>query len=116
MRENSEVVPEADEPADNYALMQDELIMCALILTMANLNAFTATYLTNHQHVWDKIMAIMHEHDCWTYVCPAQCARDGCEAYQNLNRHYLGVNNVDNMSTLAEVKLASKTYDGEKCH
>ena len=83
---------------------------------VANLNAFMAMYLTDHQHIWDKIAAIMHELDCWTYVCPTQCARDGHMAYQNLNRHYLGVNNVDNMSTLAEAELASTTYDGEKCH
>ena len=37
--------------------------------------------------------------DCWTYVNPTQHARDGCKAYQNLNGHYLDVNNVDNMST-----------------
>ena len=51
MRENPEVLPKADDPVDNYTLMQDELIVHALILTIANLNAFMATYLTDHQHV-----------------------------------------------------------------
>ena len=61
-------------------------------------------------------MAIMHELDCLTYVHPTQHARDGCMAYQNLNGHYLGVNNIGNMSTLAEAKLASIMYDGVKHH
>ena len=39
MRENPEVLPEADDPVDS---MQDEMIASALILTMANLNAFMA--------------------------------------------------------------------------
>ena len=96
-RENPEVLPEADDPVDS---MQDELIASALILTMANLNAFMAMYLTDCQHIWDKIIVITCDLDCWTYVHPTQHARDGCKAYQNLNGHYLGVNNVDNLSTI----------------
>ena len=34
VRENPEVVPEADDPVEDYALMQDELITCAPILTV----------------------------------------------------------------------------------
>ena len=116
MRENPEVFPEGADPVENYTLMQDELITHVLILTVANPNASTATYLTDHEHVWDKITAITHELDCWTYVHPPHHARDGSMAYLNLNGHYLGVNNVDNMSTLAEAKLASTLYDGEKHH
>ena len=116
MRENPDVLPEADDPADNCTLMQDELIPSALILTVANPNAFMSMYLTDHQCIWDKIMVITCELDCWTYVSPTLHATDGYMAYQNLNGHYLGVNNVDNMSTLAEAKLLSMTYDGEKCH
>ena len=116
VREKPEVFPEADDPVDNYGSMQDELITHALILTVANPNAFMATYLSDCQCVWDKIMVITCELDCWMYVHPTQHTRDGHLAYQNLNEHYLGVNNMDIMSTLAEAKLASMTYDGEKDH
>ena len=108
------MLPEADDSVGNYALMQDELITLALILTMANLNAFMAMYLTDHPHIRDKIAAVTCELDCWTYVCPTQHARDGHLAYQNLNGQYLGVNNIDNMSTLAEANLSSMMYNGEK--
>ena len=116
LREKPEVFPEADDPVDNYGSMQDELIAHALILTVANPNAFMATYLSDCQCVWDKIMVITCELDCWMYVHPTQHTRDGHLAYQNLNEHCLGVNNMDIMSTLAEAKLASMTYDGEKDH
>jgi hypothetical protein len=35
--------------------------------------------------------------------------------YHGLRGHYLGVNNVDNMSTMAEMKLTTTLYHGEKC-
>ena len=116
VRENPEVAPEAGDPVQHYPLRQDELITHALILIAANPIAFMTTYLTNYQCIWDKIMTIMHELDCWTYVHPTQHSKDGHSAYLNLHGHYLVVNNVDNMSTLAEAKLASPSYNGEKCH
>ena len=50
------------------------------------------------------------------YVHPAQHSKDGHSTNLNLHGHYLVVNNIDNMSTLAEAKLASTSYDGEKHH
>jgi hypothetical protein len=35
-------------------------------------------------------------------------------AYYGLRGHYLGVNNVDNISTMAEMKLTTTLYHGEK--
>jgi hypothetical protein len=35
-------------------------------------------------------------------------------AYCGLRGHYLGVKNVDNMSTMAETKLTTTLYHGEK--
>ena len=116
MRENPEVAPEADDPVEHQPSRQDELITFVPILTVANPNAFMTTYLTDCQHIWDKITVIMCELDCWMYVHPAQHSKDGHSAYLSLNRHYLGVNNIDNMSTLAEARLASTSYNGEKCH
>ena len=55
MRENPKVSPEGDGPVDHYHLRQDELITHALILTVANPNAFTTTYLSDCQCIWDKI-------------------------------------------------------------
>ena len=110
VRENLEAQLVA--PAGGYASRQDELVARAPIVD-AN-GEFLPTYLQDRAEVWEKIAAITRESDCWTYVRPAQRTRDGRMAFQNLDGHYLGVNNVDNMSTLAESKLTSTIYDGEK--
>ena len=54
------------------------------------------------------------DQECWSYVHPDQHTRDGCLAYTGLEGHYLGVNNVDNMSTAAERKLQTTSYTGEQ--
>ena len=42
--------------------------------------------------------------------------QDGRLAYNGLKGHYLGVNNVDNMSAEAERKLATTSYTSEQWH
>ena len=57
---------------------------------------------------------LTRKHTCWTYVKPFQHARDGRGAFLALRDHYLGPNNIDNMASLAEKKLAMTTYTGER--
>ena len=64
--------------------------------------------------IWDYMSNICGAHECWIYIKPAQRARDGRLAYQLLFNHYLGPNNVGNMASAAETKLASTMYNGEK--
>lgn len=45
---------------------------------------------------------------------PAQEKRDGRMAYNGLYLHYLGLNNVTNMATMAEQKLRDMVYNGEQ--
>ena len=40
--------------------------------------------------------------------------RDGRKVFMGIWNHYLGVNNVDNMSSAAEAKLRNTFYRGEK--
>lgn len=58
--------------------------------------------------------ALSRDHECWSYVRPAQRTRDGRVAFFGLKGHYLGINNVDNMSAEAEKKLSTTTYAGEQ--
>jgi hypothetical protein len=48
------------------------------------------------------------------YVRSAQKTKDGRMACKGLKDHYLGVNHVDNMSTIAENKLKQTLYFGKK--
>jgi hypothetical protein len=63
--------------------------------------------LADRAKVWELFSELTRDKDCWSYVRPAQKTRDGRLAYQGLRGHYLGVNNVDNMSSRAEHKLAT---------
>ena len=68
----------------------------------------------NRSKVWELILDITRYQNCWLYVRPAQRTRDGRLAFLGLKNHYLGENNVDNMSSRAESKLKDTSYSGEK--
>ena len=101
-----EALPKGDDPAGNYATVQDEMIRRAPHLGMI--------YQSDNEKVWEIMAAITRDYDCWTYVKPAQRARDGRQAYQRLFNHYLGPNNVDNLASATEKHLEMTTYQGEK--
>lgn len=101
-----------EDPAEGYLSRIDELIARAPIQDAAGNN--TATYLADRVRVWELMSDLTRDHDCWSYVRPAQRGRDGRRAFLGLKGHYLGVNNVDNMSDRAEKKLMNTTYSGEK--
>ena len=106
-------VPDGDGDAPaGYDSKQDELIARAPHTN--NAGEPTATYLADRSKVWELMSELTREHDCWSYVRPAQRTRDGRMAFLGLKGHYLGENNVDNMSAKAESKLQSTGYSGEK--
>ena len=110
--EEEEVPDQANDPPGNYTTIQEELITWAPIRT-AN-GAYTPTFLTDRATIWEKLSGLTRAHNCWTYVHPVQCTQDGHLGYIGLKSHYLGVNNVDNMSTQVERKLEMAIYSGEK--
>jgi len=106
-----EAVPGDPDPTDGYDSKQDELIARAPI-RLGNNNP-TETFKSDNDLVWAKLAEITRNHECWTYVKPAQRARDGRRAFFGLKNHYLGPNNVDNMSTQAEQRLQALSFNGE---
>jgi hypothetical protein len=96
-----------------YATKQDELIARAPIQGPTE-GTWNPDFLADSVRVWEKLSDLTREHECWSYVRPAQRTRDGRLAYQGLRGHYLGVNNVDNMSAKAEHILQTTSYTGEK--
>ena len=69
--EEEEVPDQAHDPPSNYTTIQEELTVQASIRT-AN-GTYTPTFLTDRATIWDKLSGLTREHECWTYVCPAQC-------------------------------------------
>ena len=101
----------AGYPAAGWASKADELIGRAPIRVGGNP---VPNFLADNIKVWELLSGLMRKHTCWTYVKPFQRARDGRGAFLALRDHYLGPNNVDNMASLAEKKLAMTTYTGER--
>jgi hypothetical protein len=111
IRQDDAVTPEVDDPPTNYSTKMKELIARAPIRD-AN-GAYTQDFLADREMVWEKLSSLTREHDCWSYVRPAQRTTDGRLAFNGLKGHYLGPNNVDNMAASAERILATTTYHGE---
>jgi hypothetical protein len=83
------VTAEATDPQANYVSKQDELIARAPI-TVAGHDI--ATYLSDRARVWELISNLTRDQDCWSYVRPAQRARDSRTAFLGLRGHFLGAN------------------------
>ncbi|KAI2490202.1 hypothetical protein MHU86_24393 [Fragilaria crotonensis] len=111
-----EAIPTGADPPTNYPTKQDEMIARAPHFTLGddNVRVPDPVYLANREKVWDIISKITRDHSSWTYVKPAQRARDGRMAFHGLYQHFLGPNNVDNMAAQAEDKLKSTVYNGEQ--
>ena len=111
IREN--VDPPADpDPSTGYTTVQDEMISRAPHKDAAG--DPHPTFVADSKKVWELLSATGREMDCWTYLKPAQKKLDGRAAFWGLFNNYLGPNNVDNMASLAEKKLESTTYSGER--
>jgi hypothetical protein len=106
-------------PIDGWTSNEAHMIARAPIVTNPGAIAgaillYTETYKSDNKQVWLKLASICRDKDCWTYIRRHQRAQDGRQAYWALYNHYLGANNVDNMSAKAERKLMDTTYSGEK--
>ena len=112
VRNHVEAPPEARDPETNYDTPQDEMI-ARVPMMLANRDEHP-TFLTDRQTVWDKISDLTRDHECWTYVKPAQHARDGRQGYMLLFDHYLGQNSMANQASLTEAKLKNSSYQGKR--
>ena len=108
VRDHIEAPPEANDPETNYDMPQDEMIACAPMM-LANGDEHP-TFLADRQTIWDKSSDLTREHECWTYVKPAQRAHNGSQGYTLLFDHYLGQNSMANQASLAEAKLKNTSY------
>ena len=103
----------AGDPAAGWASKADELIGRAPICVGGNP---VPNFLADNIKVWELLSGLTCKHTCWTYLKLFQRTRDGRGAFLVLRDDYLGPNNVDNMASLAEKKLAMTTYTGERRH
>jgi hypothetical protein len=112
---NGENVP-ADDRVGRYTTVQDAMIACTRqYLTAADgMIMPDPVYVANREKIYKIIAKMTRDHSCRTYAKSAQKTRDGRMAFMGHYQHFLGLNNVDNMATMAENNLKSTVYNGEQ--
>jgi hypothetical protein len=106
VRPDIAVKPESEDPAEGYDTVDQEMTARAPHTIQAFVNDMC--------NVWDIMFNICGKHSCFFYTKPALHTRSGREAYMLLFDHFLGPNNVGNMTSAAETKLTGTLYNGEK--
>jgi hypothetical protein len=106
VRPDIAVKPEAEDPAENYETVDQEMTARA---------PHTGRSFVDDMHkVWDIMSNICGNHSCFVYIKPALRTRNGRDAYMLLFDHFLGPKHVGNMAVEADTKLTSTLYNGEK--
>jgi hypothetical protein len=101
-----EVKPEAEDPADAYETVDQEMTARAPHTGRSRVD--------DRRKVWDIMSNICGKHSCFVYIKPALRTRNGRDSYMLLFDHFLGPNNVGNMASEAETKIAGTLYNVEK--
>jgi hypothetical protein len=106
VRPEINVKPKAEDPAENYETVDQEMTARATHTGRSVVN--------DRRKVWDIMSNICGKYSCFVYIKPDVRTRNGRDAYMLLFDHFLGPNNVGNMDSEAETKLTSTLYNGEK--
>jgi hypothetical protein len=103
VRPDIEVKPEAEDPAEGYETVDQEI--------NARVPCTGRYFVNDRRNVWYVMSNICGKHSCLVYVKPALRTRNGRDAYMLLFYHFLGPNNVGNMASAAETKLTGTLYN-----
>jgi hypothetical protein len=101
-----EVKSEAEDPTEGYETVDQEMIARAPHMGRA--------FVNDGRKVLDIISNICGRHSCFVYIKTYLRTRNGREAYMLLCDHFLGPNNVGNMVSASETKIAGTVYNGAK--
>jgi hypothetical protein len=100
------VKPEAEDPAENYETVDQEMT--------ARAPHTGRSFVNDRRKDWDIMSNICGKKSCFFYIKPTLRNRNRRDAYMLLFDHFLGPNNVGNMASEADTKLTSTLYNGEK--
>jgi hypothetical protein len=106
VRPDIAVKPEAEDPAENYETVDQEMT--------ARAPHTGRSFVDDRRKVWYIMSNICGKHSCFVYIKPALRTSNGRDAYMLLFDHFLGPKNVGNMASEAETKLTGTLYNGEK--
>jgi hypothetical protein len=106
VRPDIAVKPEAEDPAEGYETVDQEMT--------ARAPHTGRSFLDDRRKVWDIMSNICGNNSCFVYIKPALRTRNGRDACMLLFDHFLGPNNVGNMASEADTKLTGTLYNDEK--
>jgi hypothetical protein len=106
VRPDIAVKPEAEDPAENYETVDQEM--------MARAPHTGRSFVDVRHKVWYIMSNICGKHSCFVYIKPTLRTRNGRDTYMLLFDHLLGPKNVGNMASEEETKLTGTLYNGEK--
>jgi hypothetical protein len=106
VRPDIAVKPEAEDPAENYETVDQEMT--------ARAPHTGRSFVDDRHKFWDIMSNIYGKHSCFVYIKPALRTSNGRDAYMLLFYHFLGPNNVGNMASEVETNITGTLYNGEK--
>jgi hypothetical protein len=68
----------------------------------------------DRRKVWEIMSNICGKHSCFLYIKPDICTSNGRDAFMLLFDHFLGPNNLGNMSSADDTKLTGTLYNYKK--
>ena len=106
----------------NYFTIDEEIIDCGPIIEVTEVagidhekpGSFTNAYMSDRTRVWERLCAIFHQSEDWTYCNAGKKHRDFRIAFQVIYNHYIGTQHVCHMENKSERILVTPTYSGEK--
>jgi hypothetical protein len=101
-----EVKPEAKDPSKGYETADQEMT--------ARAPHAGRSFVNDRHKVWDIMSYICGKNSCFVYIKDAMRTRNRRIAYMLIFDHFLGPNNVGNMTSAAETKLTGTLSNGEE--
>ena len=111
IREEINLLPEADDPPTKFSTIEDEMIARALIESAPGI--LTGTSKVDNKSLWDKLVDLLRDTKAWVHIKAHQRACDGRGAYLSLKDFYHGPNMVNELASGAEVYITKDRYTGE---
>jgi hypothetical protein len=105
VRPDIAVNPEAEDPAEGYDTVDQEI---------SRAPHTGGAFVDDIRKVWYIVSKICSKHSFYVYIKPDLRTRNGRDAYMLLFDHFLGPNNVGNMTSAAETKMTGTLNNGEK--
>ena len=113
----------ADDPNNNYATHDAEIITCAPIL-MANPSGdllglkltrlFSDSFHIDHVTMWEILQGLFQPTKTWAYVKPTRMSKDRHMYFKLVDDHNIGPNTIEYMAAKSKERLVNLIYQEDR--